>query len=106
MQPLEVVSRGAVGQVQVKSPARPRRPLGPREQVASLTQRVLEQYRQTGSIPAELRNRIAREEQAHRWGVGEPTPLHLVEKYVDEWLSDLLSADDAKRGVARPAEVR
>lgn len=87
--------------LQVRAP----RPRGHREQVASLVQRVLEQYRKTGSIPGELRRRIIREEQCRRWGAGEPTPQHLVEKYVDEWMADLLAEDDAKRGVARKVEV-
>lgn len=95
----------AVGQEHMTLSVRRPRPRGHREQVASLVQRVLEQYRKTGSIPGELRARIIREEQAHRWGVGEPTPQHLVEKYIDEWMADLLVEDDKKRGVNRAVEV-
>lgn len=103
---MRLENRGSVGQVTLSVANRRPKPRGHREQVASLTQRVLEQYRKTGSIPGELRQRIIREEQCHRWGAGEPTPLHLVEKYIDEWIADLLIEDDKKRGVSRPAEVR
>lgn len=102
---MRLENRGAVGQAHVQVQARRPKPRGHREQVASLVQRVLEQYRKTGSIPGDLRRRIIREEQAHRWGTGEPTPLHLVEKYIDEWMADLLLQDDAKRGATRAVEV-
>lgn len=97
----ELVSKGAVGQVdlEVKRPAP--RPLSLREMRAKTVARALEEYERSGFISASLREQIISDESAYRWSEGRPIPRDVLEKHVNEWAAGLLEKYDQKLGRRR-----